>query len=98
METHRTVFMAMMDMISRTTIRTKMNLQSKRGAYFYKIAKFIMHNIQYRMLRFWLRWDLVYDLSKVDRDERRREGNDLIDEIYEKRMNQLKVLKFNGID
>lgn len=53
------------DMIMKTTMGTEMNLQSEQGAFLYKICKLIMTNLQYRISRIWLKWDCIYNLSKV---------------------------------
>ncbi|XP_055309430.1 probable cytochrome P450 313a4 [Sitodiplosis mosellana] len=97
---YRTIFICMIDMIARTTMGTEMSLQSERGAFLYETVKLIMTNVQYRITRFWLRWDFMYNLSKVGRDGRipLRDGNLVIDEIYNGKVNELESLKTQGID
>ncbi|XP_055316405.1 probable cytochrome P450 313a4 [Sitodiplosis mosellana] len=98
---YRTIFICMIDMITRTTMGTEMDLQSERGASLYKIIKLVMNNIQYRVIRFWLRWDWIYNnFSQVGRDERIhvKNGNMLFDEIYDTKLNELELLKSQDFD
>lgn len=98
---YKTIFVCMIDMVTKTTMGSEMHLQkSDRGVVLYKIAKQIMNNIQYRVARFWLRWDCMYSLTQVARDEQiaLANGNQLFDEIYEKKCEQLNMMHSNGID
>ncbi|XP_031618068.1 uncharacterized protein LOC116337548 [Contarinia nasturtii] len=98
---YRTIFIGMIDMITKTTMGTEMNLQlNGRGVVLYDIVKSVMNNIQYRITRCWLRWDFMWNISKVGRDEKipLKNGNRSIDEIYEKKVNELRLLKSQGID
>lgn len=97
---YRTIFICMMDMITITTMGVEMTLQSDRGQFLYGIAKQIMNNMQYRVSRFWLRWDFIYSMTKSYRDEMRwvQDGNNFIEELYEKRSSNLKFLLAHGID
>lgn len=71
----------------------EMNLQSERGASLYQIVKLVMNNIQYRVIRFWLRWDWVWNFTSLGRDEQIhvKNGNMIFDEIYD---NELKNLNY----
>ncbi|XP_031618056.1 probable cytochrome P450 313a4 [Contarinia nasturtii] len=98
---YRMIYIGMIDMVTKTTMGTEMNLQlNGRGAYLYNIAKLIMNNIQYRITRFWFRWDFMWNISKVGHDEKipLKNGYGFIDELYEKRVNELQSLKLQGID
>lgn len=98
---YRTIFIGMMDMIARTTMGTEMDLQTTHsGEYLFDLEKQLMNNLQYRIVRFWLRWDWVYSLTKVARDERipMQEGNDFIEAMYLKKVNELNAFKEQGID
>lgn len=100
---YRTIFICMMDMVTRTTMGTEMNLQqqSDRGVFFYKIAKQIMHNVQYRIPRLWLWWDFAWSFfSKVGRDEKipLRDGNIVFQEMYDKKVYELEFLQSKGVD
>ncbi|XP_031618042.1 probable cytochrome P450 313a4 [Contarinia nasturtii] len=98
---YRTLFIGMMDMIAVTLMGIEMNLQlNGRGAFFYDIAKLIMNNIQYRITRLWLRWDFMWNISKVGRDEEipLKTGYALFDKAYDEKVNELRLLKSQGID
>lgn len=98
---YRTIFICMMDMVTRTTMGTDMNMQSDRGLFFYKIAKQIMHNVMYRIPRLYLWWDFMwFYISKVGRDERipLKNGNVLFDEMYDKRVHELALLQSKGVN
>lgn len=99
---HRAVFICMMDMIARTTMGSELNLQldEQKGELLHKSVKIIMNSIQYRVVRVWLRWDFMYNLLKVGRDEKipLEIGRQIIEEMYDKKMNELKLLKSQGID
>lgn len=87
-------------MITRTTMGSEMELQSERGAFLYKIVKLIMNSVQYRISRVWLRWDFLYNLSKAGRvgQTALRDGNKVLEQIYNERKNELELLRSQGID
>ncbi|XP_031641096.1 probable cytochrome P450 313a4 [Contarinia nasturtii] len=98
---YRTIFIGMIDMVTKTTMGTEMNLQlDGRGAFFYDTVKSIMNNIQYRLTRFWFRWDFMWNISKVGRDEKisLKNGYDFIEKLYENKVKELQSLKSQGID
>ncbi|XP_055304013.1 probable cytochrome P450 313a4 [Sitodiplosis mosellana] len=98
---YRTIFICMMDMIARTTMGSELNLQIKeRGESLYRTVKIIMNSVQYRVVRFWLRSDFIYNWSKVGRDEKLplQTGNSLIEEMYNNKVDELNLLKSQGID
>lgn len=89
------------DMITRTTLGSELDLQqSKRGELLYRTVRIIMNSVQYRVVRFWLKSDFVYNLSKVGRDEKLplQTGRNLIEEMYNKKLNELNQLKLEGND
>lgn len=79
---------------------TEMNLQSERGASIYQIVKLVMNNIQYRVIRFWLRWDWVWNLTSLGHNEQIhvKKGNMIFDEIYDDELKKIELLKSQGID
>lgn len=87
-------------MIIKTTMGTEMNLQSDRGAFIYKTVKRIMSDMQFRVTRFWMRWDFIYNLTKVGRDAQipLRDGNNVINELYIKRKTEFELLKSQEIN
>lgn len=97
---YRKIFICMMDMIARTTAGEEMNIQSERGEMYYDKVKTVMNNIMYRVVRFWLRWDWVYSLTKVSRDEQPliKTADDLFEEVYQKKVKEMELLKSEGID
>lgn len=91
---YRLIFIHTLDTIARTTMGTEMNMQtSAYGNYIYGIFKQIMESIQYRTVRFWLRWNWVYALTQVYRDERIPliVGNRLIEDGYNAKKNELQL-------
>lgn len=97
---YRTIFICMMDIISKTTMGTELSLQSEQGAMLYKTVRMIMANVQYRITRFWLKWDFIYNLSKVGRNEKKpfEEGNKVIEKMYIDKKREIELLKSQGID
>lgn len=97
---YRTIFIGLIDMITKTTMGCEMDMQSERGALFYGIVKTIMNNVQYRSTRIWLRWDFMYFLTKVSRDERipLETGQQFMRDLCTKRKNDLEHLKAQGVD
>lgn len=50
-DVYKTIFVCMMDMVTRTTMGSELHLQkSERGLFLYGIAKRIMNNIQVNIL------------------------------------------------
>lgn len=94
------IFIGMMDMISRTTMGIEMQLQSDHGRNIYPIVKQLMANIQYRILHVWLWLDLTYSLTTKYREDLRilKEIDDFIDEMYDKKVREIEYLKSQGID
>lgn len=102
-DVYRGVFIGMLDTNMRALMGVDMNLQSDRGGILYKTIQQITKSIMHRSLRFWLLCDLMYyNLSKLGRAERYalKVGNDFIDEIYSKKINELKLQQSqsNGVD
>lgn len=98
---YRTIFICMMDMITRTTMGSELNLQlEEQGEFFYKTVRIILNSVQYRVVRFWLKWDFMYNLSKVGRVEKipLQNGNKIIEEMYNKKRKEINLLKSQGID
>lgn len=100
---YRPIFICTMDSITKTTMGTELNMQLERGDFFYAIFKQIMESIQYRATRFWLRWDFMYSISKVGREERHplKMGNSFIEYGYITKKNELKhrnTLNVGGSD
>lgn len=95
---YRIIFIYMLDTIVRTTLGTEINMQCEidveRGPYYYGIFKQIMENIQYRVARYWLRWDLTYALTKVCRDEKilLKIGNELFETGHRRMKNHMDFL------
>lgn len=97
---YRIIFISMLDMVTRTTMGCEMNLQSDRGEFLYNISKQVMNNIQYRYVRYWLRWDFTYSLTQRCREEKYTlaDGNNFMDELYLKKTDELEDLRSHGID
>lgn len=66
---YRPVFKCMIDMISNTTLGMKWQIQNSRGDDIHDMFIIIMKHIQVRMVRFWLRWDFIYALTKDGKEE-----------------------------
>lgn len=93
---YRLIFIHTLDTIVRTTMGTEMNMQtSEYGNYIYGIFKQIIESIQYRSVRFYLRWDCLYALTQVYRDEQIPliVGNRLIEDGYNAKKNELEMRK-----
>lgn len=97
---YRKIFICMMDMISRTTAGAELNLQSERGEFYYDKVKTVMNNIMWRVVRVWLRFDWAYALTKTSRDEQPilKTADDLFNEVYHEKINEMELLKSKGID
>lgn len=98
---YRQIFICMMDMITRTTMGIEKHVQFKSGDLHYAMAKQVLNSIQYRVPRFWLRWNFVYHLfTKTGRDERilNAYGFAHFHEIYSEKVQELSVLKSTGVD
>lgn len=68
-EVYRPVFKCLMDMIVNTALGMKWNLQNSRGDVYHDMFIQAMDSFNQRMIRFWLRWDFVYNLTKAGREE-----------------------------
>lgn len=93
---YRLIFIYTLDTIVRTTMGTEMNMQtSEYGNYIYGIFKQIMESLQYRSVRFYLRWDCLYALTRVYRDEQIPliVGSRLIEDGYNAKKNELELRK-----
>lgn len=67
---YKTIFIGMIDTVIRTIMGADVHAQSTElGVDLYNTVKKIMSCIQYRVSRFWLKWDFTYSLSHVYRDE-----------------------------
>lgn len=98
---YRCIFICMMDMITRTTMGIEKHIQFKRGELHYAMAKQVLNSIQYRVPRFWLRWNFIYHVfTKTGRDERilNAYGFAHFHDIYCEKVQELNVLKSKGID
>lgn len=98
---YRTIFISQMEMVSRTLLGSNMDMNAKQLSIFYHFVKMIMSNVQYRILRFWLRWDFIFNLTKVGREEKKplRDCFDLIEKIYRHKVNEIDALnQSQGID
>lgn len=93
---YRLIFIHQLDTLIRTTMGTEMNMQtSEYGNYIYGIFKQIIESIQYRSVRFYLRWDCLYALTQVYRDEQIPliVGNRLIEDGYNAKKRELEWRK-----
>lgn len=97
---HHLFDMCSMDMITRTMLGIEMNVQSERGSRICHCVAQILSNIQYRLPRIWLHCDFTYSLTQVSRDEQvaLRDFAKFINEIYERKVNELEALMSNGVD
>lgn len=92
-DAYKSIFIGMVDTVTRTLMGVDMDLQSEKGASLYTVIKEIMNSVMYRIVRIWLQYDFIYyNLSKIGRMERNllKAGNDFVDEIYDKRVDELK--------
>lgn len=94
------IFKSLMDIIAKTTMGVEMHLQSLRGEHLYNVAKFLLSNIQRRIVRFWLRWNFIYRLTKTHRDElwAMKSGMEFIKEIYDRKAFEINEMVENGYD
>ncbi|XP_055302031.1 probable cytochrome P450 313a4 [Sitodiplosis mosellana] len=97
---YRTIFIAQTELVGRTLFGSKLQITSERLSSLFNSLKLVMNNVQYRILRFWLRWDFVFNLTKVGREEQipLRKLIETIDQIYEHKVKELDTLKSQGID
>lgn len=98
---YRTISIGMIDSVAKTTTGIETNLQlNGRGSTLYEIFRLIMNNVQYRATRFWLRWDFVWNISKLGREEQIpfKTANIFIDEMYQKKVSELQSLNTVGIN
>ncbi|XP_055325711.1 probable cytochrome P450 313a4 [Sitodiplosis mosellana] len=98
---YRTIFIGHMDTVTKTLMGTEMNTQcDDRAEFFYQHVKTVTNAVQHRILRFWFHLELIFGWSKIGREEQRslKECNEIIDQIYERKVNELNVMKAQGID
>lgn len=63
------IFKCLMDMILNTQLGMNWEMQSSYGDKIFDITMDLMSFFQQRVVRFWLRWDLIYDLTTDGRKE-----------------------------
>lgn len=68
-EIYRPVFKCLMDMIVNTALGMKWELQNSRGDEYHDMFIQAMDFFNRRMVRFWLKWDFVYNLTMAGREE-----------------------------
>lgn len=68
-EIYRPVFKCLMDMIVNTALGMQWQLQNSRGDVYHDIFIRTMDLFNQRMVRFWLKWDFVYNLTAAGREE-----------------------------
>lgn len=61
---YRPVFKALTDTIVNTALGTKWELQTSHGDRLHDIFIEVMNSFQRRIVRFWLKWDFTYNLTK----------------------------------
>lgn len=61
------VFKCMIYIVLRTTMGVEMEMQSPRGELCHQVIKVLMANIQKRIVRVWLYWDIIYRLTSMHR-------------------------------
>lgn len=64
------IFKCLMDMILNTQLGMNWEMQSTRGDKLYEMFIQVMGFFQHRIVRFWLRWDFIYDLTTTGRQEK----------------------------
>lgn len=69
-EIYRPIFKCLMDMIVNTALGMEWKLQNSRGDEYHDMFIQAMDSFFQRMVRFWLQWDFVYDLTAAGRRER----------------------------
>lgn len=93
-DAYKSVFIGMMDSITRTLMGVDLHLQSEKGASMYMVIKEVMNGIMFRFIRIWLRYDFIYyNFSKIGRTARRllKTGDQFFTEIYDKRIAALQA-------
>lgn len=70
-DVYRPVFKALTDMIMNTGLGMNWELQTKRGDDLHDIFVEVMESFQQRVVRFWYKWDFVYNLTKACKREMR---------------------------
>lgn len=66
-EIYRPLFKCMMDTIVSTALGMQWNIQNSRGDEYHDMFIEAMEMFNYRIVRFWLRWDFVFNLTKMGR-------------------------------
>ncbi|XP_031634581.1 probable cytochrome P450 313b1 [Contarinia nasturtii] len=66
---YRPIFKALTDSIMNTGLGMNWELQTKRGDDLHDMFMEIMSSFQSRVVRFWLKWDFVYNLTKACKRE-----------------------------
>lgn len=97
----RTIFIGHIDMVIQTTTGIDCYMQTtKLGGRLYEIIKQIMANMMYRTTRIWLKWDLIYSLTQVYRDDRPlwAAAERFLNVIIDKKLEQFEKSQRNGID
>lgn len=64
-----TIFKCLTDMLLNTQLGTKWEFQSSRGDHIFNMLVELMGFFQRRLVRFWLRWDFIYNLTPEGRRE-----------------------------
>lgn len=98
---YHTIFISQMEMVTRTLLGSNMDMNTKELSVVSNFVKMIMGNIQYRIVRFWLRWDFIFNLTKVGREEKIpfRDCFDLIEQLYRHKVTEIESLnQSQGID
>lgn len=88
---YKTIFIGMIDTVIRTIMGAEVNAQqTELGVDLYNTVKKIMSCIQYRVARFWLKWDFTYSLSHVYHDElpTLNFGNDFLEKMYLEKLDE----------
>lgn len=66
---YRPVFKALTDMIMNTGLGMNWELQTARGDDFHDIFTEVMSSFQSRVVRFWYKWDFIYNLTEACKRE-----------------------------
>lgn len=93
---YKTIFIGMIDTVIRTIIGVDVHAQeTELGVELYNTVKKIMACIQYRVSRFWLKWDFTYSLSHVYRYElpTLNFGNEFLLKMYLEKMEEFECRK-----
>lgn len=70
-DVYRPVFKALTDMIMNTGLGMNWELQTPRGDDLHDIFTEVMGSFQSRVVRFWLKWDFIYNLTQACKRELR---------------------------